>query len=315
MALNSNAQSIRGTTGGKFALELEGEKGGWIREVEGGVAVADVVSEKIGSDHLTKKHVATVKYEPISFKVGSSMSSHVYEWIKRSFGYRYGRKNGAIILADFDSNEMSRLTFTNALVTEFGLPALDAASKDAALMTVKAAPEYTRRQKSNGKNKISGSAFPIDSKKQKQWLPSNFRLDIDGLDCSKVNKIDALVLKQKVQEHAIGEMRDYELEPSNLEVPNLVITLAESHADLFYAWHEDFVIKGNNTEDKEKTATLQYLSANLHDVLFTVTLKNLGVFKVAPDKVEAGGDSIRRVKVEMYCEDMVFEYTKDAVQM
>ena len=38
-----------------------------------------------------------------------------------------------------------------------------------------------------------------------------------------------------------------------------------------YKWHEDFVIKGNNGEDKEKGGTLEYLTADLKDVLFTLT--------------------------------------------
>jgi len=46
-----------------------------------------------------------------------------------------------------------------------------------------------------------------------------------------VNKIEALVVKQKVVENAVGEQRDYEQEAASVEIPNLVITLAESHAD------------------------------------------------------------------------------------
>ena len=31
-----------------------------------------------------------------------------------------------------------------------------------------------------------------------------------------------------------------------------MITFAESHADPFYRWHEQFVIKGVNGDDQEK---------------------------------------------------------------
>ena len=43
-------------------------------------------------------------------------------------------------------------------------------------------------------------------------------------------------------------------------------------------------------------------------MLFSLTFKHLGVFKLTPDKVEAGSENIRRIKAEMYCEDMAFEY-------
>ena len=120
-------------------------------------------------------------------------------------------------------------------------------------------------------------------------------------------------MKQKVTENAIGEQRDYQKEPTSVEIPNLVITLAESHADEFYRWHEDFVIKGNNGEDREKGGTLEYLTPNLQEVLFTLHFYHLGVFKVSPDKVEASAEPIRRLKVEMYCEDIKFDFSGAAI--
>ena len=133
---------------------------------------------------------------------------------------------------------------------------------------------------------------------------------VHGLDqpTSRVNKIEALVIKQKVTESAVGEARDAQIEPARLEFPNLVITLAEAYADPFYAWHDDFVIKGNNGQDKERNGTLELLTPNLQDVLFTLTFKNLGIFNLETEKVEAGAESIRRVKAEMYVEQMTFDY-------
>jgi hypothetical protein len=63
-----------------------------------------------------------------------------------------------------------------------------------------------------------------------------------------------------------------------------------------------------NGDDQEKTAMLEYLSPDLTTVLFTLTLEHCGVFKLSPDKIEAGVESIRRVKVEMYCEEIKFSY-------
>jgi len=41
-------------------------------------------------------------------------------------------------------------------------------------------------------------------------------------------------------------------------------------------------------------------------VLFTIELHNLGVFKLAPEKGEAGSDQIQHVTSEIYCEQMAF---------
>jgi len=237
----------------KYGIELQHTMAGFVKEVSGGDAVADVVAEKLGSDHLTKKHLGPLKYEEVNFKCGTGMSSQLYEWIKTGFNqtsHSRGREDGAILFADMDNTEVSRLTWTHGLISEFGMPALDASSKDSAMMTLKFHPETTRKTWGGG-GKLS---FPADAAKQKKWLPSNFRLRIDGCEngCVKVNKIEALTIKQKITENAIGEQRDYQKEPTSVEIPNLVITLAESHADDFYRWHENFVIKGNNGETEEK---------------------------------------------------------------
>lgn len=73
-------------------------------------------------------------------------------------------------------------------------------------------------------------------------VPKIWLIQWDGLP--RPNKIEPLVIKQKVTENAVGEMRDYEKEPTSVEVPNLVITTAESHATELYKWHEEFVIGG-----------------------------------------------------------------------
>jgi len=298
----------------RYGIELRHTVAGWVREVTGGEATAEVVSEKIGAEVFQKKHLGPLKYEEVSFKAGAGMSKEFYEWMKTGFNHtstKRGREDGAIIQADYDYNEVTRLTWTEGMVTEFGMPALDAASKDAALMSIKFRPETTRRTWGAG-GKVT---FASDSKKAKQWLPSNFKLRIDGLDngCMKVNKIEALTIKQKVTENAIGEHRDYQIEGTSVEVPNLVITTSESHADDFYKWHEDFVIKGKNGEEYEKTASLEYLTSDLLTVLFTLNFKHLGIFKISPDKAEAGAEPVRRVKIEMYCEEIDYTFSSAAV--
>jgi len=299
----------RGYSVGKYGIELQHTLAGWVKNIEGGEGTAEVVTEAMGADHLKRKHLGTLKYEPIKFQCGAGMTGGIYDWIKTGFDQTSntrGREDGAVVYADYDNNEITRLNWTQGIIMEYGMPALDAGSKEAALMSVTFQPETTRKLIGGG-GKIK---FPSDQAKQKRWLPSNFRLRIDGCEegCKWVNKIDALVVKQKVVENAVGELRDYEKVPGSVEIPNLTITLSESHSQEFYRWHEDFVIKGNNDQNMEKGATLEYLDSSLKTTLFTLHFSNLGIFKISPDKVEAAGESVRRVKVEMYCEDIKFDY-------
>ena len=297
---------------GKFAFELDSIRAGWLFKAEGGAAKAEVINEKLGPDHIVKKHIGGVEYEEITVSCGSGMSKGLYEWIKASFDHNYMRKNGAVVAANFNTEELSRLDFFNALISEIGFPALDAAAKDPCKISLKLKPEYTRYKAGAG-GKISGGSYSVDQAKQKQWLTSNFRLRIDGTDCTRVNKIDALTVKQKNVANPVGEMRDYEQEPANLEVPNLVVTMPESHSKEFFDWHTRFVINGENGDSMEKGGTLEYLSSDLKTTLFTINFEHLGIFKISTDSVESGSDNIRRVKVEMYCENMSFAYSSSAV--
>jgi hypothetical protein len=130
-----------------------------------------------------------------------------------------------------------------------------------------------------------------------------------------VNKIDALVFKQVAasdKKDAVGSGRDSVKISFQQEIPNLVITFAEVSAQTFRNWHGDFVIKGNNGDTAEKNGTLHYLSPNLQEQFFTLTFKGIGIFRLVHEKVEAGSETIRRLKAEMYVEDMAFDF-KDTV--
>jgi len=286
----------RGPVAGRFALELEGATAGFLQSVEGGDATADVVVEVGEGACSTVKHLANVRYEDIAITCGIGMSAAFYDWVTATFQCGFARKNGAIVAADFNYKERARRSFTSALISEVRMPALDAADKDPAYMTVKITPETTQRQKGSGQT-IVPCGTP---KAQKKWLASNFRLTIDGLDCKKVNTVEGFTLKQPVSRDQIG----------TLEVPNLGVTLPESAAQPFFDWHEDFVINGNNGSGNEKNGMLEYLAPNLADVLFTINFQNLGIFKLAPEKVEAGSEQVARVKAEMYCEQMTFKVGK-----
>ncbi|VVB89282.1 T4-like virus tail tube protein gp19 [uncultured archaeon] len=291
----------------KYGLILDGQFAGWLYSAEGGDPSSDVILEALGPDNIVRKHIGGVKYENITITVGTGMSQAFYAWIQDTFNHQNPRKNGAIILADYNYKEIRRMNFSNALIGEVGMPALDAASKDAAKMTIKIIPEYTR-QTSAFKNNQVGAGFTVV---QKLWKPSNFRLHIDGVSedaTSRVNKIEAIIVKQKVVETSVGELRDYQTEPGYLEIPNLVVTLADSKSQPFYDWFEDFVINGNNGDNMEKSGTLEYISPNLQKTFFTLRFEHIGIFKLAAEKVESGNENIRRVKAEMYIENMKFEF-------
>jgi T4-like virus tail tube protein gp19 len=320
LCLSSGAAAAadrRDFTAGRFALDIGGVQAGWVMSAEGGGATADVVEEKPGPDGFAKKHLAGVKYEDISLQIGFAMAKPVYDWIAASWTRSFTRKDGSIVAADFRRDARSERQFFHALVTETTIPACDGASKEPGFIGLKIAPELTKLVKAGGR-------LPIDlDPPQSRWLPANFRLSIDGLDTSRVSKIESFTVKQKIVENPVGENRDFEKEPGTIEFPNLKIELSDSSAQSWIDWHDDFVIRGNNGEDKERNGTLELLSPDLRTVLVRVRFFNMGIVSVGPAKavpnpcqagcpIDAGDDAARRVlgktQAELYVERMEFQY-------
>jgi hypothetical protein len=293
----------RSYVSGKFMFMMDGLKCGFVRNINGGDITADVIEEKAGPSQYVKKHIGVPKYSEFDMQIGFSMTKGTYDWIAASWNLNYQRKNGAIVACDHKGDARSQTEFFNALLTEVGIPACDGSSKEPAYLTMKFKPEYSRVTKASGK-----MAGEFGKSEQKLWLPQNFRLSIDGLDCTKVNKVDAFTVKQAIADDAIGDARDDMIEPGSLTVPSIKISMAESHCHSFVDWHENFVIKGNCDETQEKGGTLEFLSPNRQEVLLTIKFFNLGIFKLSTDKADAGGDAIKRKSAELYCERMEFAY-------
>jgi hypothetical protein len=288
----------RGYAGARYLLEFGGATAGDLYWVQGGDALCDVVVEKVGpAAPWRNKHIAGVRWSDLVLTTGIGMSRSFYDAVEDLPNGTATRYDGAVVVADFNYSVVERREFKQALLTGVGFPALDAASKEAAHLTVTFSPERVERGKGSGK--APGGSV---GSKQKQWVASRFRVTMPGLDCSRVSRVSAVTITSQVVASAVGELRDYATEPAWLELSDLVLTVDASHAETFRQWHEDFVIKGNNGQDKEKTATIEYLSATGTDVLATVELSGVGIYKLADEDAAAGSESIRRVVASMYCE-------------
>src|SRR5262249_30641655 len=120
-------QERRAYTAGRFGMTLDGVMAGWLQSVEGGHAAGN-----------------REKYQDITLRSGTGMSRDFYDWLADTLNGKHIRRNGAISTYDYDFKVVSTLDFANGLISEFGMPALDAASKDEGKMTIKISPESAR---------------------------------------------------------------------------------------------------------------------------------------------------------------------------
>ena len=283
-------------------LTIDANQCGFPKSVGGGAIAAEVINEPSGPDYFVKKHIGQPKYQDFQVQVGFDMSRKVGEWIAQSWSNAVPRVSGSFTTLDDKMQPVFERQFQSALITETTIPALDGSSKEPAYLTVKFAPQVIRTRKPDGQ----GDYGKYARNEQRMFLPSNFRLEIPGLDCSKVSRIESFTVRQTNVTDDIGESRDYLREPGKLEFPSLKITLAESTAQSWLDWHEDFVVKGNNDETREKSGTLTLLAPDRQKVLAQIRFYNLGIFSAQPDQSEVNADATRRMQVELYVERMEF---------
>ncbi len=322
---------------GRFAIILDGVNFGYVKGVDGGEIYSEVIQEKTGTGAVTKKHIGTPKYGDILLEVGPGHDPRLYEWITASWAQTIMRKNGAISTQSYDGREISRQEFFQALISETVIPTCDASSKEPAYMILRLTPEYTRAAKASGgaasltvtplaprnptgrplgggvTRPLGGGAAtggPASPQAAKLWIGSAFQLKIDGLDTTRVSKIESFSVKAPNIVDAVGVMRDYQKEPGKLEFPNLVIFLPEERAQTWIDWFDDFVIKGNCGDDKERTGTLDILAPNLQQILFTIKFTGLGICKLSRLNADSRSEQARNIRIELYCEKMEFKASK-----
>ena len=282
------APDTRAYSAGKLMLELDGKDVGILVAGEGGEPVAAVIAEA-DPTNVVRKHLGEVTYSPIRMSFGSGMGEPLYQWIADWLGGKQGSKSGALVFLDMNFQEQSRLEFEEALITEFGFPALNAGSKDPARFSLTLQPVLTRGSKGSGKRAGLGS------KATKTLLASNFRLAIDNLPgTNKVMRVDALVVRQAPSQPP--------------EIPDLVFTLAEAESAGVVTWFEELV-QAKHGDQGERSGTLQMLGPDMMSALFTLTLSNLGVYRVERSRFESAAETIASVRVSAYCEQIGLSFT------
>ncbi len=266
---------------GRYVLEIGSTFTGVLLAAEGGDAHADVISEAADATGVVHKHLGPVRYADLTLVFDNGMTDEFFKLVTELLDRRVNRITGAVRVLDANGRERVRAEFTKALVTEFSLPALDGASRERGQMTLRLVPEKATRHKG------SGQVVQIPVTPQKTWIISNFRLRIDGLDCTRVAHIERLTFLRP----AAGP----------LSVSDLVVTLSEASTADWQNWHEDFVIGGNNGPAQEKSGTLELLTPDMASALMTLSFAGLGIHRLQP--VPAASDAIPpRVRAWLYCE-------------
>ena len=261
------AQVGRSYQQAKHGILLDGVMAGWLAAVESN----HILGGSSGGGNPLQKTSTGGRYEEIVVHCGTGMSKAFYDWLKSATQKQSLRKSGAIVACDYNETERSRIEFTNATISEIGFPALDGASKDPAMITIKFSPESTHFI-TKPAGKLSAPLNP----KQKNWLASNFRLQIAPMDCAYVSKIDAITIRPNAGSTPIGGFGINTKPAAATDVPALGITMAAAKADSLNQWYAECAL-GKIGASTKRAGQLDYLAPDLQEALFTLKFGNLGI--------------------------------------
>ena len=286
---------VRSFAAGNCLLELDGRPMGFLHSFEGGEPYIDVVTD-VPTAGVIGKRPGQLHFAPITIAVPLGMDPLVYQWIEAMLERRPLRKSGAVVTANYNLEETSRLSFDDAMITEVRFPKLEGSSKDPGFLTVTIEARATRFAASAPGVKVQG---PL-SVQQKAWLTSTFRLRISGLEsaCTKVASIDPIVATTSPTT-SVGASR---LSPvtSAVAVSNVTVSASETVAADFAAAFDDIVLRGG----PERSATIDLLTPDLSSALFTISMSNVGIVRVKREPLVAGSERAPRVGIELYCESI-----------
>jgi len=287
--------------GSRFQVSIDGKFPGFVFSVSGGDITAEVYESKLGAHNVVAKNITTVKYDEITIEGTPAQSGILADWIAASWNGDYQKKDIEVAIADANGNIQMTKTLHGCLLTSVKISACDASSKDNGKWTIKAKPDFSRISIGGG-GKVKGD---LGKNVAKNWLCSNFRLVIDGLDCTHTGKVQELEWSQKLADAPAGEQREYVNVPASVSWPSLKWeVLAHSGAKTHYDWFKSFVIEGKCGPGDERGGELTMLSADHKRELGSVIFHNLGITKFKYSDVKAGDEKAQKCEMEAYCEKM-----------
>jgi hypothetical protein len=204
-------------------------------------------------------------------------------------------RNGAVLELDDSGAVRARREFVNARLTELTVPALDVAEKKPGSLTVKILPESVRFVKGEGAPPESGpSASPpphfVGYPRPRRpdacvWLPCNFRVLLDGLEETRITRVEAFTVKTVANRNAPKGTPGGAPSTYTTLTPSLSLTITEATADPWFDWLESFTLQGSREPEQEKNGVILLLSPSRAE-LARIDLRGVGLCGLTPASTE-----------------------------
>lgn len=290
---------------GTVMFVIDGKLDGRISSMSGGNLVGTIVETKIpDAQTLVKKSIRSVAVEQLEIEMTLSSNVETFNWLTEVINGKASAKNITIFTCDQNFNIIQSKEYQGALPAEFSMSNPDATTRDIGKIYLSFTAETVKEGARTGK-------CPLDDvAKRKNWVTSNFRLDIPGLETTQVRSVSGLTIKFKNSEGSQpGDPRRPSRGISAIQFNNLTISLAgpSARAKAWEDWFNTFLVQGRSSDQEEKSGTLVLLSQDLKNELLRINLSNLGLFKFENNFNNGPTGAVSTMDAGVYTEKVDFD--------
>lgn len=282
----------------QYALELDGRFAEFLAAFSGVLGVVRTIEAPTANPAFVEKRPGPPEAADFSFELPGNPSAAVLQWIASFLDGTATPRSAAIIGADARSAETGRYPLTNALLTEFRIPGLDAAAGgEPGRLGLRVVADRAAVP-----GRASGARVGSGGRPDRGWTRSSFLLSIGGLetDCRFVTRVEEIgVRRRPVAEGPTGSSRLGQRALGPLEVSNLAFHVPEVRAAAFFRWFEEAAVRGTGGE---RNGTLDLLGPSLRDVVLRLRFANLGIVACQVDVAANSARGGANVRVEAYVE-------------
>ena len=276
----------------RFVLNID-QQNIALQDMSGGHVEGEVVTVRDGATQQTSKSISRVRFTPFVLKIGAPIGKTLAEWARTCADLKPMKKSGYVAAIDLNGRIQGYRHFRDALIEKITVPAMDGASKEAAIFTITLEADGITYAPGDNTT-VAGNVA------NKPWLSSNFRFRLGDLPCSRVAKVDSFTINQEIFESASGTSRISTKQPAGVDFPNLKVTFAATDAAPWHDWFTDLVVNGNT--GKELKGSLEFLGPDLSPV-GRIDFLQVGIFSLHEDRTGAQ-DTVARYVAELYVEKM-----------
>jgi hypothetical protein len=280
-------------SGFQIAMTIDGASAGTVRSWEGGEPRGTVVTASLSEGKPTK-HIGSITYDPLVIHVALPPSGALARILDEFVTNRSTWRSITLVERDY-AGAITRLAQLNAVLSEVHFPAVDGNSTEALQ------GKFVFEVKESVPAKDPGVSLQASAT---TLAANSFSFALSGVVSKGVLRIEPFSIVQRWITDPGGSP---DKTPEPLELSNLLVTLTGTTTTAWQTWFDDFVIRGNNGQDAEKTAVLSFMGSD-----FSLKFSQVGITRIT--RLPATGAVLSHLS-ELYFEGLSFGGAATSSQM